>query len=151
MDPTSTFCPNLDCPARGQTSQGNIGIHSRKDQRFRCRQCRKTFAITQGTALYRLRMPAETVTLVVTLIAHGCPLQAIVVAFGFDERTVADWLIRAGRQSQAVHEHVVQTPRDRGRCRPTRPRQETGWHRVDGAGDDGQYPVVARRRGQRAP
>ena len=114
MDPTSTFCPNLDCPARGQTGQGNIGIHSRKDQRFRCRQCRKTFAITQGTAFYRLCTPAETVTLVVTLIAHGCPLQAIVVAFGFDERTVADWLIRAGLQSQAVHEHLVQTPRDLG-------------------------------------
>jgi transposase-like protein len=114
MDPTSTFCPNLDCPARGQTGQGNIGIHSRRDQRFRCRQCRKTFAATHGTAFYRLRTPAETVTLVVTLIARGCPLQAIVVAFGFDERTVADWLIRTGRQSQAVHEHLVQTPRALG-------------------------------------
>lgn len=114
MDPATVFCPNLDCPARGQAGQGNIGIHSRKDQRFRCRQCRKTFAATQGTAFYRLRTPAETVTLVVTLLAHGCPLQAIVVAFGFDERTVADWLIRAGRQSQAVHEYLVQTPRDLG-------------------------------------
>jgi hypothetical protein len=28
---------------------------------------------------------------VVTLLAHGCPVQAIVAAFGFDERTVADW------------------------------------------------------------
>jgi hypothetical protein len=36
------------------------------------------------------------------------------VAFGFDERTVAAWLIRAGRQSQAVHKHLVQTPRDLG-------------------------------------
>lgn len=114
MDPTTIFCPNLDCPARGQAGRGNIGIHSQKDQRFRCRQCRKTFAATQGTAFYRLRTPAETVTLVVTLLAHGCPLQAIVVAFGFDERTVADWLSRAGRQSQAVHEHLVQTPRDLG-------------------------------------
>jgi transposase-like protein len=114
MDATSAFCPNLDCPARGQTGQGNIGLHSWKDQRFRCRQCRKTFVVTQGTAFYRLRTPAETVTLVVTLLAHGCPLQAIVVAFGFDERTVADWLIRAGRQSQVVHEHLVQTPRDLG-------------------------------------
>jgi transposase-like protein len=114
MDPTSAFCPNLDCPTRGQTGQGNIGIHSWKAQRFRCRQCRKTFVVTQGTACYRLRTPAETVTLVVTLLAHGCPVQAIVVAFGFDERTVAAWLIRAGRQSQAVHEHLVQTPRDLG-------------------------------------
>jgi IS1 family transposase len=54
------------------------------------------------------------VTLVVTLLAHGCPLQAIVAAFGFDERTVAAWLTRAGLHSQAVHEHVVQTPRDLG-------------------------------------
>jgi transposase-like protein len=70
MDPTSAFCPNLDCPASGQTGQGNIGIHSWKAQRFRCRQCRKTLVITQGTAFYRLRTPAETVTLVVTLLAQ---------------------------------------------------------------------------------
>jgi hypothetical protein len=32
----------------------------------------------------------------VTLMAHGCPLQAIVVAFGFDKRTMAHGLARAG-------------------------------------------------------
>jgi transposase-like protein len=52
--------------------------------------------------------------LVLTLMAHGCPLQAIVVAFGFDERTVAAWFARAGRQAQAVQEHVVEQPRDLG-------------------------------------
>src|SRR5713226_7035597 len=114
MDPTTIFCPNLACPARGQTGQGNIGIHSRKDKRFICTECHKTFTATKGTALYRLRTSAETVTLVVTLMAHGCPLQAIVAAFGFDERTVADWLARAGRQSRAVHEHLVEQPRDLG-------------------------------------
>ena len=114
MDPATTYCPNLDCPARGQAGKGNIGIHSRQDKRFICRQCSKTFAETNGTVFYRLRTPAEAVTLVVTLLAHGCPLQAIVAAFGFDERTVADWLTRAGRQSQAVHEHWVQRPRDLG-------------------------------------
>jgi IS1 family transposase len=64
--------------------------------------------------LYRLRPPAETVSLVVTLMAHGCPLQAIVVAFGYDERTVACWLVRAGGQGQAVQEHLVEHPRDLG-------------------------------------
>jgi len=34
MDPTTTFCPNLACPARGHIGQDNIGIHSRKDKRF---------------------------------------------------------------------------------------------------------------------
>jgi hypothetical protein len=46
--------------------------------------------------------------LVLTLLCHGCPLQAIVAAFGVDERTVAAWLVRAGHHSQQVHQHIVQ-------------------------------------------
>jgi transposase-like protein/IS1 family transposase len=114
MDPTTVFCPNLACPARGQTGQGNIGIHSRKDKRFLCTECHKTFSATKGTAFYRLRIAAETVTLVVTLLAHGCPPQAIVVAFGFDERTVRRWMARGGVQGQAVQAHLVEQPRDLG-------------------------------------
>ena len=114
MDPTTTFCPNMACPARGQTGQGNIGIHSCKDKRFICTECHKTFSATKGTAFYRLRTSAETVSLVVTLLAHGCPLQAIVVAFGYDERTVAAWWARSGRQGQAVQEYLVEQPRDLG-------------------------------------
>src|SRR5499426_4579106 len=114
MDPTTTFCPNVACSARGQTGQGNIGIHSCKDKRFLCTECHKTFSATKGTAFYRLRIAAETVTLVVTLLAHGCPPQAIVVAFGFDERTVRRWMARGGIQGQAVQEHLVEQPRDLG-------------------------------------
>jgi transposase-like protein/IS1 family transposase len=114
MDPTTVFCPNLACPARGQTGQGNIGIHSRKDKRFLCTVCHKTFSATQGTAFYRLRTAAETVTLVVTLLAPGCPPPAIVAAFGFDERTVRRWMARGGVQGRAVQEHLVEQPRDVG-------------------------------------
>jgi transposase-like protein len=125
MDPALTFCPNLACPARGHPGQGNIGIHSRKEQRFICTACRKTFTATQGTAFYRLRTPAATVTLVLTLLAHGCPLQAIVVAFGFDERTVAAGRARAGHQGQAVQEHVVEQPRDLGQVQADEIRVKT--------------------------
>lgn len=64
MDPTMTFCPNRACPARGQTGQGNISIHSRKNKRFLCTECRTTFSATKGTPFYRLRTSAETVSLV---------------------------------------------------------------------------------------
>ena len=114
MDPAATFCPNEPCPARGQTGRGNIGIHSRKEQRFICHACDKTFSATTGTVFSRLRTSAETVVLVVPLLAHGCPLQAIVAVFGFDERTVAAWWARSGWQGQAVHEYVVEQPRDLG-------------------------------------
>src|SRR5215208_1700977 len=114
MNPTTVFCPNGNCPARGQTGQGNIGIHARKEQRFICHACHKTFSATTGTVFYRLRTAAETVVLIVTLLAHGCPVQAIVAAFGFDERTLADWWARSGRQGQVVHESLVEQPRDLG-------------------------------------
>ena len=114
MDPTTTCCPHQHCPARGQTGQGNIGIHSQKEQRFICHACHKTFSARRGTVFDRLRTSAETVGLVVTLLAHGCPVQAIVAAFGFDERTVAAWWARAGRQGQIVHEYLVEQPRALG-------------------------------------
>jgi transposase-like protein len=114
MDPTTTFCPKVACPARGQTGQGNIGLHSCKDKRFLCTECHKTFSATQGTAFSRLRTSAETGSLVVTLLAHGCPRQAIVGAFGYDERTVAGGVARGGAQGQAVQEHLVEQPRDLG-------------------------------------
>src|SRR5258708_8366108 len=47
------------------------------------------------------------VTQVVTLLAYGCPTQAIVAAFGFDERTVMDWQHRAGQHAQRVHENYI--------------------------------------------
>src|SRR5829696_6000543 len=114
MDPTTVFCPNPHCHARGQTGQGNIGIHAQKEQRFICHACHTTFSATKSTVFYRLRTSADTVVLVVTLLAHGCPVQAIVAPFGFDERTVADWWARSGHQSQAVHEYLVEQPRDLG-------------------------------------
>lgn len=52
--------------------------------------------------------------MVVTLLSHGCPTQAIVAAFGLDERTVAAWHERAAQQCQQVHEHLVEQPRDLG-------------------------------------
>ena len=67
MRPATPFCPNLACPARGQAGQGNIYIHSCKDQRFMCTACHKTFR-ARGKALHgtALRTSAETVSLVVT-------------------------------------------------------------------------------------
>jgi transposase-like protein len=107
MDPQAQFCHNPDCPARGQLGLGNIRVHSRKERRYRCTTCDRTFAATQDTPFYRLKKPTDLVTIVVTLLCHGCPTQAIVAAFGLDERTVAAWRDRAGRHGQRFHEHHV--------------------------------------------
>ena len=114
MNPQSVFCPNNACAARGQVGEGNIHVHSQKDRRYKCNVCGQTFAETKGTPYYRLRSAQETVTVVITLLAYGCPLQAIVAAFGVDERTVQAWQSRAGRHCQQIHEHLVEQPRDLG-------------------------------------
>lgn len=110
MDPTRPLCPPLACPASGHSGQGNMRIHARKAQRFRCPACHKTCSATTGAAVYRLRTAAETVTLVVTVRAHGCPPHAIVAACGVDERPVARWRARRGGQGQAVQAHRVEPP-----------------------------------------
>jgi transposase-like protein len=114
MDPQTVFCHNPACPARGQVGKGNIGVHSPKDGRYICHVCHTTFAATKGTAFYRLRKSKELVVIVVTLLAHGCPVQAIVAAFGLDERTVLRWNDRSGRHCERVHQHWVEQPRDLG-------------------------------------
>ena len=114
MDPQTVFCHNSACPASGQVGKGNISVHSQKERRYICKVCGKTFAETKGTVFYRLRTGKDVVVLVVTLLAYGCPLQAICIAFGLDERTVLDWQTRAGQHCQGVHEHLVEQPRDLG-------------------------------------
>ncbi|WP_236601266.1 hypothetical protein [Ktedonobacter sp. SOSP1-52] len=109
MEPSKQFCPNSTYCARGQIGAGTIVIHDRKRQRYRCTRCRKTFSARKGTMLEGLRKPTELVVIVVTLLSYGCPLQAIVHAFGLDERTVASWRDRAGMHCQRVHQDVVET------------------------------------------
>jgi len=108
MNPQEIFCPNMECPARGQTGKGNIHVHSQKDKRCICDVCQSTFTINKGTIFYRLRYDPKTVLCVIILLAYGCPLQAIVKAFDLDERTVRDWRERAGKHCQNIHEQIVE-------------------------------------------
>ena len=107
MIPEKAFCLNLECPARGQVGKGNISVHSQKEKRYECDVCGETFAATKGTIFYRLRTDPKIVILVLTLVVHGCPIQAIVAAFGFDERTVKKWWQRGGAHCEKVHQQQV--------------------------------------------
>jgi transposase-like protein len=103
MDPHNRFCHNERCWAYGRTGEGHIVIHSRKERRYRCKRCGRTFCATKGTALYRAHKPHELVVTIVTLLAYGCPPQAIVAAFSLDERsTVCRWQRQSGRQCRRV-------------------------------------------------
>jgi hypothetical protein len=108
MNPRKQFCHNQDCWAYGRPGEGHIVVHSQEERRYRCKRCRRTFSQTKGTALYRVHKPHELFLLVLTLLAYGSPVQAIVAAFGLDERTLARWQKEAGSQCRRVQEHLVE-------------------------------------------
>lgn len=107
MDPQGQSCHNADCPADGQSGLGNLRVPSHKERRFRYTSRGQTFAATRDTPFDRLKKPLDLATIVIPLLRHGCPLQAVVAAFGLDERTVAAWRDRAGRHGQRFHERRV--------------------------------------------
>ena len=113
MNPQPLFCPIETCPSRGIVGAGNLRIHDSLRNRWRCRVCGKTFSGNKGTIFYGLKHQSQLVVWVVSLLAFGCPLQAIVRTFGLDERTVAAWQEKAGEHCKEVHEHlIVEQPRD---------------------------------------
>src|SRR5436305_5619034 len=111
MNPQEQFCHNPACWAYGRVGEGHIRMHSRRERRYQCKRCARTFAATRGTAVYRAHKGHEAVVRVVALLAHGCPPQAIVAAFGWDERTVARYQREAGAQCRRIHERVIQAGR----------------------------------------
>ena len=102
LRPELVVCPKPACDASGR-----IGIHSHQERRYICHACGATFAETVGTPLYGLKHPAWLVVLVLALLAGGCPIPAIVFAFGLDERTVSDWHQKAGQHAKRVQEAIV--------------------------------------------
>src|SRR5260370_35592382 len=101
------FCPNPACSARGKRGERNIVRYGSKRPRYRCKTCGRTFRVKAGTMYEGLRSPEWLITVVVALISYGCTVQAIVQAFGLDERTVARWIERAGKHCEHVHVELI--------------------------------------------
>jgi transposase-like protein len=76
------FCLNEACPARGKIGAGNLVSHGKKRERYQCKICKKTFCAHQGTMFEGLHKPEELIVIVVTLLAYGCPSQALVARWG---------------------------------------------------------------------
>src|ERR671932_410608 len=104
LRPELVVCPNPTCEASDR-----IGVHSYRERRYKCHACGGTFAETDSTPLYGPKHPPWLVVLVLTLLAYGCPIPAIVAAFTLDERTVADWQQKAGQHAKQVQDAVVCT------------------------------------------
>ena len=125
MNPQAVWCPNVACPARGQVGQGNVGVHSQQEQRYRCTVCDTTFGARTGTIVHRRRTDAAIITQVITLVSWGCPIVAVEHAYGIQAQTVRAWLEAAGHHAEAVHHAQVVQPRDLGHVQADEVRVNT--------------------------
>jgi IS605 OrfB family transposase len=83
MHPQTQFCQNNDCPARGQIGKGNLTVHSKKERRYRCKVCGRTFTASKGTVFFGLKTNDEIVAIVITfqpgfvpVVVNGCGLKS---------------------------------------------------------------------------
>lgn len=105
MDLQTVFCTTEWCPDKHKRGTGNIVWHSRKRPRCKCTTCGRTFAYRRDTPFAGLRRGEGELVLVVTLVSYGCPIAAIVAAFGMDARTVRRWMQQTGAHGERFHHH----------------------------------------------
>jgi transposase-like protein len=114
LQPNIEFCSCETCPSRGQIGKGNIIIHDSTRGMLQCNVCKTTFSETKHTMFHGLKTDKVTVILIITLLTFGCPVNAIVKAYGFDRRTVMSWIAKAGLHCEKIHDNLIVTPRDHG-------------------------------------
>ena len=100
LHPELVACPHCQ-------PTGRIGVHNQAERRYICHACQRTFTETKGTSLQDLKYPVWVGARVLTLLAHGCPIAAIVAAFLLDERSVRAWQSNAGPHAEQIQAAVV--------------------------------------------
>ena len=134
--------PSPGVPCQRSNRPGQYWHPFAEDPAVHPRQCRKTFTY-KGTRLLPAAHRGETVVMVITLLAHGCPTQA---AWRPSALMSGRW--RMGGRERAdgagVHEWLVEHPHDLGQVQADEIRvKKRGRHCLDGAGADDPYAVVA--------
>ena len=70
--------------------------------------CAKRHLIRKEEQHWRDWKPEELFVTAISLLSWGCPTQAIVHTYKLDERTVAQWQIRAGLDREKVHQDQIE-------------------------------------------
>ena len=101
MDLAHCYCPNVGCKDYGLRDHGNIAVRGKygKDSSrdlLYCRTCGKRFAGTQGSALFGMHLPAETIRAIIHHAAEGVGIRATARLLSLGKDTVNRVILRAG-------------------------------------------------------
>jgi IS1 family transposase len=116
IDTQGFACPNRTCAyyqitdAQVHALVGN-GVDGRHEriQTLRCQACHTTFSTRRDTPLYRLKTASSRIAQVLTALAEGLCVSAVVRVFGHRHATITRWLSRAGEHSATLHDRIFHT------------------------------------------
>jgi hypothetical protein len=80
---------------------------NRGKQRWSCRDCKKTFGATLGTALYGVHTPAEEIARTLLIVMRRGSLRAAEEISGHKWETIKGWLLRAHAHADALTQTLV--------------------------------------------
>lgn len=84
-------CPNPNCTAFGLIDDTNISIHDSKNNRFKCRQCNKTWVGNREDFTYRLRVNPVRINRAFDLLKAGISIRKTAEFSHVSPSTVMRW------------------------------------------------------------
>ena len=99
--PTNPPCPR--CPCAVTVANG----HVRGRPRWRCPGCRRSFGLTTGTVMARLKTPAAEVAQALLVVLRRGSLRAAEEVTGHKYETISRWLRRAAAHADALTDALV--------------------------------------------
>ena len=97
---------NPPCPHCGQVPTVRKG-RTQGRQRWVCRGCRRSFGVTTGTAVYRLKTPAAEVAQALLIVLRRGSLLAAEEVTGHKYETIGRWLRQAAAHAEALTATLV--------------------------------------------
>src|SRR5437764_8108974 len=76
-------------------------------QRWRCKQCKKTFSDEQDRPLDTMRIPLEKATMALQLLLEGCAVASVTRVTGLHKRTILNLLVLAGERCEKLLEDRI--------------------------------------------
>lgn len=90
-----------------QSACNRFGRHRNGLQRFRCKQCRKTFTEDHETPLDEMRLPLDKAVAVLRLLLEGMSIRSVERVTGVHRDTILKLLILAGERCQRLMDEKI--------------------------------------------
>jgi transposase-like protein/IS1 family transposase len=84
-----------------------FGKHRNGLQRFRCKQCRKTFTEEHATPLDEMRLPLDKAEMVLSLLVEGMAIRSVERITGVNRNTIMSLLVLAGERCERLSEKKI--------------------------------------------